>query len=73
MPPEGVCTVPSGSEVMPLTSDVDALKAKINGLSASGGTAGHLGTAWAWYTLSPNWASLWPTAEPAGGLRRRRT
>ena len=27
--------------------------------------AGHLGTAWAWYTLSPNWASLWPTSTPA--------
>ena len=23
-----------------------------------GATAGHLGTAWAWYLLSPNWASL---------------
>ena len=26
----------------------------------TGGTAGPVGTAWAWYTLSPNWASLWP-------------
>jgi Flp pilus assembly protein TadG len=63
---KGVCTVPAGSEVMPLTSDVTALQAKINGLSASGGTAGHLGTAWAWYTLSPNWKSLWASAnQPA--------
>ena len=60
---EGVCTVPAGSEVMPLSSDVDALKAKIDGLSAAGGTAGQLGTAWAWYTLSPNWSSLWPSSS----------
>jgi Flp pilus assembly protein TadG len=63
---KGVCTVPSGSEVMALTSNVDSLKAKIDGLSAAGGTAGQLGTAWAWYTLSPNWNALWPTAsQPA--------
>ena len=26
-------------------------------------TAGHLGTAWAWYMLSPDWGYLWPNAE----------
>ena len=32
--------------------------------SASGGsTAGHLGTAWAWYTVSPEWSSVWPAAS----------
>ncbi len=62
---KGVCTVPAGAEVMPLSSDKTALLAKINGLSAAGGTAGQLGTAWAWYTLSPNWASLWSTSTPA--------
>jgi hypothetical protein len=62
---KGVCAVPAGSEVMPLTGDVSALTAKVDSLSASGGTAGHLGTAWAWYTLSPNWNSLWPTANQA--------
>lgn len=56
----GVCTIPAGSEVQPLTNDRDTLIDKIDGLSASGGTAGQLGTAWAWYTLSPNWSSLWP-------------
>jgi Flp pilus assembly protein TadG len=60
---KGVCTIPSGSEVMPLSSDKQALIAKVEDLSASGGTAGHLGTAWAWYTLSPNWASLWSAAS----------
>ena len=58
---KGVCTIPAGAEVMPLTGDKAALKSKIEGLSASGGTAGHLGTVWAWYTLSPYWSSLWPS------------
>jgi Flp pilus assembly protein TadG len=60
---KGVCTVPAGAEVMPLSSDKTALLAKVSGLSAAGGTAGHLGTAWAWYTLSPNWASLWSASS----------
>ena len=56
---KGVCTVQS--TVLPLTSDKTALLNEINSLKAGGETAGHLGTAWAWYTLSPNWNSLWPS------------
>jgi Flp pilus assembly protein TadG len=56
---KGVCTVPSSAAVQPLTSDKNTLLTKIAGLRDDGGTAGHLGTAWAWYTLSPNWNSLW--------------
>ncbi len=55
----GKCTIPEDSAIMPLSDNVTELKAKIDDLSASGGTAGHLGTAWAWYTLSPNWSTLW--------------
>jgi Putative Flp pilus-assembly TadE/G-like len=62
---KGVCTIPAGAEVMPLTSDKTSLLAKVTGLTAAGGTAGHLGTAWAWYTLAPNWSSLWPASTPA--------
>jgi Flp pilus assembly protein TadG len=60
----GVCTLPSGAEVQPLTNDRTTLINKINGLSASGGTAGQVGTAWAWYTLSPNFSSLWSSNAP---------
>lgn len=35
--------------------------AKINNLTASGATAGHVGAAWAWYMISPNWASTHST------------
>lgn len=53
----GTACVPS-SPIVPLTSSKDSLKAVIDGFQASGNTAGHLGTAWAWYLLSPNWASV---------------
>ena len=51
--------------VVPLTSDKDYLEQRINGLAANGWTAGHLGTAWAWYLLSPNWSSIWPDSGVA--------
>lgn len=53
----GSCT--PGAEVVPLTSNKSQLNATINSLSASGGTAGHLGSAWAWYLLSPKWGNVW--------------
>lgn len=47
------------SEIMPLSSNKTTLKARIDGLTAVGSTAGQIGTAWGWYTLSPNFNSLW--------------
>ncbi len=51
----------STDEVLPMTNNKDVLKAKIDTLSPEGYTAGEVGTAWAWYLLSPNWASVLPT------------
>ncbi len=48
--------------IMPLSTDRAALKAKINSLSAAGSTAGHIGLAWGWYMISPNFGYLWPNA-----------
>lgn len=48
---------------MPLSDDPDALKRTIGGLSAGGGTAGHIGTAWANYLISPKWSGIWPGAS----------
>jgi Mg-chelatase subunit ChlD len=45
--------------VMPLTNDVAALKQRISDLTSGGYTAGALGTAMAWYAISPNWADVW--------------
>lgn len=53
------------STILPLTNDKSALKAHIDGLSTDGYTAGHLGTAWAWYLLSPKWNSVWSSGARA--------
>jgi len=58
-----------GATVVPLTSDRTKLKDTIDGFQASGTTAGQLGTAFAWYLLSPNWSNVWPvesTPAPYG-------
>lgn len=51
------------AEVVPLTDDKDALKDSIGDLRAGGYTAGHLGAAWASYLVSPEWATVWPSAS----------
>ncbi len=56
--PNGSCN-PANS-LIPLTDDQSALEQAIEGFTATGYTAGHLGTAWVWYTLSPNWKNVWP-------------
>ncbi|WP_213272273.1 TadE/TadG family type IV pilus assembly protein [Hyphomonas sp.] len=56
----GTC-MPSGP--VPLTEDKVALKTHISNLVAEGGTAGHLGIAWGWYLVSPEWADIWPEAS----------
>jgi hypothetical protein len=43
-----------------VTANRTNFKAAIDSLMANGGTAGHIGTAWGWYTLSPEWNGLWP-------------
>lgn len=51
----------SSSEMVPLTSDRDTLLPAIAALTDTGGTAGQTGIAWGWYSLSPNYVSLWPS------------
>ncbi|WP_332765013.1 TadE/TadG family type IV pilus assembly protein [Phenylobacterium sp.] len=55
------CTAVSAIE--PLSTNKTTLKNKINGFTATGVTAGHIGLAWGWYMVSPNFAYLWPTAS----------
>ncbi len=50
----------SGDELLLMTSNRSVLNAKIDGLSPRGRTAGQIGTAWAWYMLSPSWAPVFP-------------
>ncbi len=48
--------------LVPLTSNKTTLTTTITNLSTGGGTAGHIGIAWGWYTLSPNFNEMWPTS-----------
>lgn len=48
------------SSLEPLTTNKTKLQKAINGLNANGWTAGHLGIAWAWYLISPDWDKIWP-------------
>jgi len=62
---DGAC-LPS-NPIVPLSSDKQMLKNTIDGFTASGGTAGHIGTAWAWYMLSPKFEDVVPAeSKPAG-------
>ncbi len=52
------------SEIVPLTdlsdaSDRNTFKSAIDNLTTGGWTAGHLGLAWGWYSISPEWSSIW--------------
>jgi Flp pilus assembly protein TadG len=48
------------NELVPLTSDKALLIARINALTIGGSTAGHMGAAWGYYTLSPNFGAMFP-------------
>ncbi len=52
-----------GSEIVPLTDSESTISNSITAMKANGWTAGHLGIAWAWYLISPNWASYWPATS----------
>jgi Flp pilus assembly protein TadG len=54
---------PSSGQVTALSDNTSSLKDAISDLRSGGSTAGHLGTAWAWYLVSPKWASIWPSAS----------
>jgi len=52
-------------EVVGLTSNRNELKRVVDTFRATGSTAGHIGTAWAWYLLSPHWSAVFPGAARA--------
>lgn len=49
--------------VTPLTNNKDTLTSAIKSLKAGGSTAGQIGIAWGWYTLSPKWSDVWPASS----------
>ena len=58
--------------IQPLTSTIATLKSKISSLSETGSTAGQIGLAWGWYTVSPNFNTLW-SSNPAGAYNASET
>lgn len=57
---------PGSITIQPLTNNKTALLAKVDSFVAGGWTAGSVGTAFAWYMISPKWADIWPEgSKPA--------
>lgn len=57
------------NDIVPLTASKTLLDSEIDALTTSGSTAGHIGLAWGYYTLSDNWNTLWPnTSQHAGAM-----
>lgn len=54
------CMTPT---ITPLSADKTTLHAQVAALTAGGSTGGHIGIAWGWYLVSPNFGSLWPAAS----------
>jgi hypothetical protein len=52
-----------GQPIQPLTTNKTTLHNLANSLIAANSTAGHLGLAWGWYMISPNFGYLWPAAS----------
>jgi Flp pilus assembly protein TadG len=54
-----------GSAITPLTKSRTAIEAGINEMKPwrRGGTAGNIGLAWGWRTISPRWRGLWGEAD----------
>lgn len=59
----GACGIDSNGEMVPMTNDKTVLHNKINSLVDGGNTGGHVGTAWTYYLLSPNWAKVLPNGS----------
>lgn len=70
----GSC-INTANVVTPLTEQSDklTLKTKIDNLFAQGGTAGHIGLAWAWYMIAPDWQTTWNLPAPVAPYKDPKT
>src|SRR5690606_37259567 len=61
-----VQSCPSNASIVPLSDDKKILRHADTSARDGGARADHLGTAWGWYLVSPEWAGVWPSdSEPA--------
>ena len=61
------------SPIIPLSDNKTTLKNSINGYTAAGNTAGHIGIAWAWYLLSPNFGTFYPAGSKPNAYTDKKT
>jgi Flp pilus assembly protein TadG len=62
---DGKCWV-AGRElpkVIPLTNNKATLTNFFDTCSVGGATPGHIGTAWAWYMIAPEWSTIFPASS----------
>jgi uncharacterized protein YegL len=52
--------------LVPLTNDKTLLTNTVNGYAADGATAGHIGLAFGWNAISPNWSSVFDGTSAPG-------
>ena len=64
---------PTNARIVALTASKSTLWNAVDAYRDGGTTAGHLGTAWAWYLVSPEWSSLWPTDSRPAPYRDNKT
>lgn len=57
----------SDSVITPLSSSRSSLHTLIDNLTIGGSTAGQIGMAWGWYSISPSFNAMWPSSS-AGAL-----
>jgi len=59
------------NEISLLSEDKSRILSDINNLQVNAGTSTHLGLAVGWYTLSPEWGSIFPDANTAHSYTRQ--
>lgn len=64
---------PRNAVIVPLSKSKADLWDAVDSYRDGGTTAGHLGTAWGWYLLSPEWGSVWPTDSTPAPYRDGKT
>ncbi len=67
------CGIDASGVLVPMTSDKTVLHNKITSLVDGGNTAGHVGTAWSYYMISPKWASVLPSGSKPVAYRTAKT
>ncbi len=64
---------PTNARIVALSDNKATLRSTVDAYRDGGTTAGHLGTAWAWYLVSPEWSGVWPTASRPAPYRDGKT